>query len=115
VRYGPEPEGARTLYKLSGEGEARGAPFAVEVLRFQTEGAEMTFTDTIDYSDNARIFRAQRFEVGGTVTDPLDPTASTPLLQAQDGRLTAAGVFGPPGPPSEDRVGFRLDATCPAS
>jgi hypothetical protein len=113
-----EPENARTLLKLEGEGEARGAPFSVEVLRFLTggRGAVTTFTDSVDYQDNARVFRAQRIEVDGAITDPLDPAANTPMVQSQGGRVTALGVFGPLGASSgEDRVAFRLDATCPAS
>jgi hypothetical protein len=109
-----EPEGARTLFKLRGEGESRGEPITIDVLRFQTSGAATTFTDTIEYRDNARIYQAQRIEVGGTITDLLDRTASTPLVQARQNRVTAVGVFGPPGPPSADRVAFRLDATCVA-
>jgi hypothetical protein len=113
-----EPEAARTLLKLAGEGEARGAAFSVEVLRFLTgaRGAIPTFTDTVDYRDNARVFRAQRIEVDGAITDPLDPAADAPMVQSQGSRVTALGVFGPLGASSgEDRVAFRLDATCPAS
>ena len=47
-----------------------------------------TFTDTISYSDTARILQVQRFEVAGEVSDLRDPDARGTLLRVRpDGRV----------------------------
>ena len=110
-----EPEGARSLVELDGAGTtSSGVPFAVEVQRFATGTAVITYTDTVTYSDAGRILQAQRIEVGGQVTDLRDPKASSALLRVRAGGLSAAGLAGGPGdgPDDEGIIGIALDATC---
>jgi len=115
-----EPAGADQLLSVNGAGTTgRGDPFEVEVLRFAsaTEVAA-TFTDTITYTDTARILQIQRFEVAGAVTDLRDADARSTLLRVRPGGLAATGLAGPPGTASKDDdndegiVGLALDLTC---
>lgn len=113
----PADPGATTLLVVTGAGTtASGVPFQVEVQRFaaDSEAAE-TFTDTITYSDTARILQLQRFEVAGEVSDLRDPDARSTLLRVRPGGLSAAGLAGPPGTGAdfdEGIVGFAIDASC---
>jgi hypothetical protein len=113
----PAGEDATELLVVTGAGTtANGVPFQVEVKRFaaESEVAE-TFTDTISYSDTARILQAQRYEVAGEVTDLRDPDARATLLRVRPDGVSAAGLAGPPGSGgevTEGIVGFAIDATC---
>ena len=97
-------------------GVTSGIPFQIEVQRFAADSAVAeTFTDTITYSDTARILQVQRSEVGGEVSDLRDPDARSTLLRVRPDGLSAAGLAGPPGTGGdfdEGIVGFALDATC---
>lgn len=110
------PEGARALAILSGQGTTgAGVAFTVEAQRFSTgTGAATTYTDTVTYSDSARILQAQRIEVGGQVDDLRDPDATTSLLRTRADGLSAAGLAGAPGDGADDDgiVGLALNATC---
>lgn len=112
-----DPDGAGVLVRVTGAGTAAtGVPFQIEVQRFAATGEVDTYTDTITYTDSARILQALRFEVAGEVTDPRDPDARAVLLRTRPDGVAAAGVAGPPGSAGEDReglVGLALDATCP--
>lgn len=112
-----EPEAARALLSLAGSGTtSSGVPFTVEAQRFATTVNEVTtFTDTVSYTDSARILQAQRIEVNGQVNDLREPDATTPLLRASGQALTASGLAGAPGDgaDAEGIVGFALAATCP--
>ena len=105
-----------TLLLVTGEGTTgAGVPFQVEVQRFATSTSVETFTDTVSYSDTARILQVQRFEVAGEVTDLRDPDARGTLLHVRPDGLSAAGIAGPPGAVAgedEGLVGLALDATC---
>jgi hypothetical protein len=107
---------AAFLVRVTGEGTTgSGVPFHVEVQRFATGDAVETFTDTITYTDTARILQVQRFEVAGEVSDLRDPDARGTLLRVRPDGLSAAGVAGPPGAVAgedEGLVGLSLDATC---
>ncbi|MGH3482853.1 MAG: hypothetical protein ACRDPQ_06415 [Nocardioidaceae bacterium] len=110
------PEGARPLLLVKGAGTTgRGVPFTVEVQRFATslDGA-VTFTDTIAYTDAARILQAQRIEVGGEVMDLRDPEATSALLRPRADGVSGAGLAGAPGDDADDEgvVGIALDLTC---
>lgn len=115
-----EPVDAGQLLRVTGAGTTgRGDPFQVEVLRFASAtAAAETFTDTVTYSDTARILQIQRFEVAGAVTDLRDPDARGTLLRVRPDGLAAAGLAGPPGTSSgsdgndEGIVGLALDLTC---
>jgi hypothetical protein len=98
---------------LTATGDGRGGAANVEVTRAESSGAEAetTFTDTITYSDGARVYQALRYEVAGEVNDPRDPTATTPMLQIDGAHVTGRGVAGPPGD-DETRVDVVLDVTC---
>ena len=92
-------------------------PFQIEVKRFATDSeVAETFTDTISYSDTARILQVQRFEVDGEVDDLRDPDARGTLLRVRPDGVSAAGLAGPPGlrrrGGTEGIVGFAIDATC---
>jgi hypothetical protein len=91
-------------------------PFQIEVKRFAADSAVAeTFTDTISYSDTARILQVQRFEVNGEVSDLRDPEARSTLIRVRPDGVSAAGLAGPPGTGAEFTegiVGFALDATC---
>lgn len=107
--------GTSTLVRVMGEGTTgSGVPFQIEVQRFATSTAVQTFTDTVSYTDTARILQLQRFEVAGEVTDLRDPDARGTLLRVRPDGLSATGVAGPPGAVAEDEgtVGLALDATC---
>jgi hypothetical protein len=108
--------GATFLLRVTGEGTTgSGVPFQVEVQRFATATEVQTFTDTISYTDTARILQVQRFEVAGEVTDLREPDASGTLLRVRPDGLSAAGVAGPPGAVADEDegiVGLALDATC---
>jgi hypothetical protein len=110
------PEGARPLLLAKGSGTTGGGvPFTVEVQRFATgAGAAVTFTDTIAYTDAARILQAQRIEVGGEVMDLRDPDASSALLRPRADGVSGAGLAGAPGDDADDEgvVGIALDLTC---
>ena len=113
----PEGEDATNLLVLTGAGTtASGIPFQVEVQRFAADSAVAeTFTDTITYSDTARILQVQRSEVEGEVSDLRDPEARSTLLRVGPDGPSAAGLAGPPGTGGdfdEGIVGFALDATC---
>jgi hypothetical protein len=106
-----------TLVLLTGAGTTgTGVPFQVEVKRLaaSTAAAE-TFTDTITYTDTARILQLQRFEVEGEVSDLRDASARGTLLRVRPDGLSASGLAGPPGTGAafdEGIVGMALDATC---
>lgn len=104
------------LLRVTGEGTTGGGvPFGIEVQRFTAATSVETFTDTITYTDSARILQMQRFEVAGEVTDLRDPDARGTLLRVRPDGVSAAGVAGPPGAVAgadEGIVGFALDATC---
>ena len=79
-----------------------GTPVTLEVLRLASAGASPTITDTVRVTEGAsdapdRVLEAQRFEVGGLVTDPRDPEADEPLLVTSGPNVDASGVFAPPG------------------
>jgi hypothetical protein len=85
------------------------------VQRFAATGEVDTFTDTITYTDSAKILQALRFEVAGEITDPRDPDARGVLLRTRPDGVSAAAVAGPPGSAGEDLeglVGLAVDATC---
>ena len=111
------PEGARALLVAAGEGTtASGVRFTIEVQRFATGvGDAVTFTDTVAYTDSARILQAQRIEVGGQVTDLRDPDATSALLRPRADGVGGAGLAGAPGDDADDegRIGIALDLTCP--
>jgi hypothetical protein len=105
------------LLLLTGAGTTQnGVPFQIEVKRFAADSAVAeTFTDTISYSDTARILQVQRFEVNGEVSDLRDPEARSTLIRVRPDGVSAAGLAGPPGTGAEFTegiVGFALDATC---
>jgi len=113
----PEGADATNLLVVTGAGTtASGIPFQLEVQRFAADSAVAeTFTDTITYSDTARILQVQRSEVDGEVSDLRDPDARSTLLRVRPDGLSAAGLAGPPGTGGEfdeGIVGFALDATC---
>ena len=91
-----------------------GVAFTIEVQRFATGTAVVTYTDTVTYADPGRILQAQRIEVSGQVSDLRDPDATTSLLRPCSDGLTAAGLAGAPGdgPDDEGIIGLALDATC---
>jgi len=108
--------GTSTLLLVMGEGTTgSGVPFRIEVQRFATSTAVQTFTDTVTYTDTARILQLQRFEVAGEVTDLRDPVVRSTLLRVRPDGVSATGLAGPPGAVAEDEgtVGLALDATCP--
>ena len=111
-----QPEGARALLVAAGAGTTgSGVPFTIEVQRFATGvGAAVTFTDTVAYTDAARILQAQRIEVGGQVTDLRDPDATSALLRPRSDGVSGAGLAGAPGDDADDegRIGLALDLTC---
>ena len=110
-----ELEGAQTLVLLTGSGStAGGVAFDLEIKRFATGTDVRTFTDTVAYTDTARILQAQRIEVNGQVQDLRDPDASTSMVRIREGGLSAGGLAGPPGSAAgaEGTVGFAIDATC---
>lgn len=107
--------GTSTLLLVTGEGTTgSGVPFQVEVHRFSTDTSVETFTDTVSYSDTARILQLQRFEVAGEVTDLRDPDARGTLVRVRPDGLSVTGLAGPPGSEAHDEgtVGLALDATC---
>ena len=109
------PAAEPTILKVTGEGTTGGGiPFKVEVLRTATAGAAETFTDTVTYSDSARILQVQRFEVNGAITDLRQASARGPLLQVHAADVAATGLAGPPGSVAGDEgiVGLAIDATC---
>ena len=113
----PTDGDATTLLVVTGAGTtASGVPFQIEVQRFAADSAVAeTFTDTITYSDTARILQAQRSEVAGEVSDLRDPDARGTLLRVRPDGLSAAGLAGPPGTGGDSTkgiVGFAIDATC---
>jgi hypothetical protein len=113
----PDDPSASTLLVVTGAGTtANGVPFQVEVKRFAADSAVAeTFTDTISYSDTARILQLQRFEVDGEVSDLRDPDARSTLVRVRPDGISAAGLAGPPGTGAEFTegiVGLALDATC---
>jgi hypothetical protein len=116
-RLEPAPDDASTLLVVTGAGTtASDVPFQIEVKRFanDSEVAE-TFTDTISYSDTARILQVQRYEVDGEVSDLRDPGARGTLLRVRPDGLSATGLAGPPGSGGQDTegiVGLSLDVTC---
>lgn len=105
-----------TLLLVVGEGTTgSGVPFLVEVQRSSTDTSVETFTDTVSYTDTARILQVQRFEVNGEVTDLRDPDARGTLLRVRPDGLSATGLAGPPGTGGkylEGIVGLALDANC---
>lgn len=110
-----EPEGAQALVLMTGSGStAGGVAFDVEVKRFSTGIAVKTYTDTVSYTDTARILQAQRIEVNGQVRDLRDPDASTSMIRTREAGLSASGLAGAPGSDADadGTVGFAIDATC---
>lgn len=113
----PADGDATTLLVVTGAGTtASGIPFQIEVQRFAADSSVAeTFTDTITYSDTARILQTQRSEVAGEVSDLRDPDARSTLLRVRPDGLSAAGLAGPPGTGGdfdEGITGFAIDATC---
>lgn len=113
----PTDGDATTLLTVTGAGTtANGVPFQIEVKRFATDSAVAeTFTDTISYSDTARILQLQRFEVDGLVSDLRDEDARSTLLRVRPDGVAATGLAGPPGSGgdvTEGIVGFAVVATC---
>ena len=91
----------RLVLRAEGEGPA-GTPIVLDALRLASQAASPTITDTVRVTEGpadapSRVLEAQRFEVGGLVTDPRDPAADAPLLTVDGGRIAAHGVFAPPG------------------
>jgi hypothetical protein len=113
----PADDDPSVLLSVTGAGTtANGVPFQVEVNRFAVDSAVAeTFTDTITYSDTARILQMQRSERDGEVTDLRDPAARATLLRVRPDGVSATGLAGPPGTGgdfTEGIVGFAFDATC---
>jgi hypothetical protein len=110
------PAAAQPLLLVTGEGTtAGGVPFQVEVQRFATGSDVQTFTDSVTYTDTAKIIQLQRVQVGGETTDLRDSDARGTLLQTRADGVAAAGIGGPPGSvEGEDAglVGMAVDATC---
>lgn len=105
IDLGARPQGQvpaeRVSVRASGEA-GDGTPVVLEVLRLASAGASPTITDTVRVTEGpadapTRALEAQRFEVGGLVTDPRDPAADDPLLVAAGNSIEATGVFAPPG------------------
>ena len=110
-----EAPASTTILLVKGEGTTgSGVPFEVEVQRTATSGAVQTYTDTVTYSDTARILQLQRLEVNGEVTDLRDPSARGTLLRVRPDGVSTRGLVGPPGSEVGDEgiVGFAIDATC---
>jgi hypothetical protein len=110
-----EPAGARALVKLAGAGTTgSGVAFTVELQRFATGSTVVTYTDTVTYTDAARILQIQRVEVNGQVTDLRDPKASSALVRTRADGVTASGLASAPGdgPGDGGIIGVALDATC---
>lgn len=110
-----EPVAARALVSLEGSGTTgSGVAFTVELQRFATGTSVVTYTDTVTYSDVARILQAQRVEVNGQVTDLRDPKAVIALVRTRAGGLSASGLASAPGAQAGDGglIAFALDATC---
>ena len=111
-----DPE-ASTLILVTGAGtSATGVPFQVEMRRVASPtGVAETFTDTITYSDTARILQMQRIEVAGEVSDLRDSDAWSSLLRVREDGVSAVGLAGPPGTggrSTEGLVGMAVDTTC---
>lgn len=113
---GAPVDGTTTLLLVTGEGTtAGGIPFAVEMRRSSVATAVETFTDSVSYTDTARILQLQRLEVNGEVTDLRDPAAAGTLLRTRPTGVAAVGRAGPPGSvvgEDEGIVGLAIDATC---
>lgn len=105
VDLGAEPEGEvpAELVAVRAEGETTdGTPVLLDITRFRSEGAATTITDNVtvlEGSEDAPVsfVVAQRFEVGGQVTDGRDPDAREPLLRITGDVIRARGIFAPPG------------------
>jgi hypothetical protein len=115
----PDPNatpGAETLLLVTGEGSTgTGIPFEVEVQRFATGTDVRTFTDSVTYTDTARILQMQRVQVEDQTTDLRDPGARGTLLQTRADGVAAAGLGGPPGSVAGAKdgvVGMAVVATC---
>jgi len=109
-------DGTTTLLLVTGEGTtAGGIPFKVEVRRSSVATAVETFTDSVTYTDTARILQLQRLEVNGEVSDLRDPRATGTLLRTRPTGVAAVGRAGPPGSvvgEDEGIVGLAIDASC---
>lgn len=116
----PDGQVPATLVSIEAAGATdAGVPVAVDVKRFRSAGAATTITDTITVLEGTeevpvRVLVAQRFEVGGLVTDGRDPDARDPLLRITQGTVVARGVFAPPGAFAGEpgAVEGALTATC---
>lgn len=111
-----QPAGAQTLVSITGAGTTPdGIAFTLEVQRFATGTDVRTFTDTVVYSDAARILQVQRVEVGGEVTDLRDPDATGPLIRLRADGVSLSGLASGPGEDQDDGglIGLAVDATCP--
>ena len=115
----PDPNatpGAETLLLVAGEGSTQaGIPFQVEIERFATGSDVRTFTDSVTYTDTARVLQMQRVEVGDQITDLRDPAARGTLLHTRADGVAAAGLGGPPGAVAggdDGVVGMAVVATC---
>ncbi|MEO7429766.1 MAG: hypothetical protein ABIY48_10360 [Acidimicrobiales bacterium] len=109
------PTGARALVSLVGAGTTgSGVAFTVELQRFATGTAVVTYTDTLTYTDAARILQVQRIEVNGQVTDLRDPKVASALVRTRSNGMTASGLASAPGSGATDGglIGVALDATC---
>lgn len=110
-----DPLSARVVVSVTGVGTtSSGVAFTIEVQRFATGDEVVTFTDTVTYSDTARILQAQRIEVRGEVTDLRDPKAATSLVRTRRSGVTASGLASAPGDDADDGglMGLALDASC---
>jgi hypothetical protein len=118
LEQAPAADGTGELLRVTGAGtRANGVPFSVEITRVATDEADTTFTDSVTYTDTARILQLQRFELDGEVSDLRDPDARSTLLRVRPEGVAAAGIAGPPGTTAPDGpglVGFAVDATCSA-
>ena len=89
-----DPDGVALVIDISGDDGQGGA---LEVSRKTTAGGGKslpTTTDTVSYTAaGASELIAQRFAVGGTVRDPIDPTATLPLLTVDGVSVRASGLF----------------------
>lgn len=102
---GATPDGevpAERITVVARGASADGTPVVLDMRRFVSQGAAPTITDTVTVLEGTedspeRVLQAQRFEVGGTVTDLRDPDADDSLVRVTDAAVTATGVYAPPG------------------
>jgi hypothetical protein len=100
-------------FRLVGHGDDGST---LSVLRQETQGATVTTTDTVTYINGATALEAQRVGFAGSYVDLRQADVTGPLLDIQDGTVTAEGVFGPPGSTADSSLlqPGQLIATCPS-